>query len=151
MRQVYTSLRNENVDRVVELLNAHEIETTVSNRSSYKGADWKKFSYSQRPDVASWPQVWVVNANDQTRARELLREAGIEPPTRYGDEIPTLREETARPYGPARHRSVASRARMAALTVVGVASILLALKSCSMYGDQPEPPKKREVIPVSVQ
>jgi hypothetical protein len=40
---------------------------------------------------------------------------------------------------------------MAALTVVGVASILLALKSCSMYGDQPEPPKKREVIPVSVQ
>ncbi|HJU39913.1 MAG TPA: hypothetical protein VJ724_10100, partial [Tahibacter sp.] len=66
MRQVYTSLRNENIDRVVELLNTHAIETTVSNRSSYKGADWKKFSYSQRPDVASWPQVWVVNANDQT-------------------------------------------------------------------------------------
>ena len=151
MRQVYTSLRNENVDRVVELLNSHGIETTVVNRSSYKGADWKKFSYSQRPDVASWPQVWVVNANDQTRARELLREAGIEPPTRYGDEIPTLREETARPYGPARHRSVASRARLAALAIVAVASVMLALKSCAMFGDPAKPQPKREVIPVKVQ
>lgn len=151
MRQVYTSLRHENIDRVVELLTGHDIETTVTNRSSYKGADWKKFSYSQRPDVSTWPQVWVVNANDQTRARELLREAGIEPPTRYGDEIPTLREEETRPYGPARHRAVASRARIAALAVVGVASLLLALKSCGMMADTQKPdPPKREVIPVKV-
>lgn len=160
MRHVYTSLRNENVDRVVELLNSHDIETTVVNRSSYNSADWKKFSYTQRPDVSTWPQVWVVNSNDQTRARELLREAGIEPPTRYADEIPTLREEQSRPYGPARHRSVANRARMAALAVVGVASVMLAIKSCSIGGvdprqqQKPQPQKQqqqREVVPVTVQ
>ena len=66
MRQIYTSLRQENIDRVIALMTEHGIETTVTNRSSYKGGDWKRFSSSNRPDARTWPQVWVVNANDQT-------------------------------------------------------------------------------------
>ncbi|UXI69908.1 DUF2007 domain-containing protein [Tahibacter amnicola] len=144
MRQIYTSLRHENIDRVVALLTEHGIETSVTNRSSYKGSDWKRFSYSQRPDHSTWPQVWVVNSNDQTRARELLREAGIEPPTRYSEELAAERNVPL--TGPARHRAVASRMRIGALALVAVASILLGVRSCSV-GKQAEPPKP-QVIPV---
>lgn len=146
MRQIYTSLRHENIDRVTALMDEHGIETTVTNRSNYKGGDWKRFSYSNRPDASSWPQVWVVNANDQTRARELLREAGIEPPVRYADELAAAVREPL--SGPARHRAVASRMRMVALCLVGVASVLLSIRSCSTV-KAPEEKPRNQVIPVT--
>lgn len=144
MRQIYTSLRQENIDRVIALMTEHGIETTVSNRTSYKGGEWKRFSYSNRPDASTWPQVWVVNANDQTRARELLREAGIEPPVRYAEELAASREPLS---GQARHRAVAGRMRMVALSLVAVASVLLSIRSCSTT-KQAEP-QKPQVIPVT--
>ena len=143
MRQIYTSLRQENVDRVIALMTEHGIETTTSNRSSYKGGEWKRFSYTNRPDASTWPQVWVVHSNDQTRARELLREAGIEPPVRYAEELAASREPLS---GQARHRAVAGRMRMVALSLVAVATVLLSIRSCGT-AKQVEPPK-RQVIPV---
>lgn len=142
MRQIYTSLRQDNIDRVIALMGEHGIETTVSNRSSYKGGDWKRFSYSNKPDASTWPQVWVVNANDQTRARELLRTAGIEPPVRYAEELAASRAPLT---GQARHRAVAGRMRMIALSLVAVATVLLSLRSCGV-ARQTEPPP--QVIPV---
>lgn len=144
MRQIYTSLRQENIDRVVALMTEHGIETTLSNRSSYKGGDWKRFSYSNRPDASTWPQVWVVNANDQTRARELLREAGIEPPVRYAEELAASREPLS---GQARHRAVAGRMRRVALSLVAIAAVLLSIRSCGTT--QPVEPQKRQVIPIT--
>ncbi|MEO8673650.1 MAG: hypothetical protein ABI411_20240 [Tahibacter sp.] len=134
MRQIYTSPRHENVDRVVQLLNEHGIETTLTNRRAYHGSDWKRFSYSQRSDESAWPQVWIVNADDQTRAREVLREIGIEPATRYADEFPSesRKKPELPPVGPERHRAVASRMRLAILGLVVVAAILLAIKTFSM-------------------
>lgn len=143
MRQIYTSLRQENIDRVIALMTEHGIDTTVSNRSSYKGGEWKRFSYTNRPDASTWPQVWVVNANDQTRARALLREAGIEPPVRYAEELAASREPLT---GPARHRAVAGRMRMVALSLVAVAAVLLSLHSCDT-AKQVEP-QKPQIIPV---
>lgn len=145
MRQIYTSLRQENIDRVVALMNEHGIGTSVTNRSNYKGGDWKRFSYTNRPDASSWPQVWVVNANDQTRARELLREAGIEPPVRYAEELAASREPLS---GQARHRAVAGRMRMVTLCLVGVAVMLLSIRSCSTFKAQEETPKP-QVIPIT--
>jgi hypothetical protein len=145
MRQIYTSLRQENIDRVIALMTEHGIDTTVSNRTSYKGGEWKRFSYTNRPDASTWPQVWVVNANDQTRARELLREAGIEPPVRYAEELAASREPLT---GQARHRAVAGRMRMVALSLVAVAAVLLSIRSCGTT-KTPEPPQKRQVIPVT--
>lgn len=145
MRQIYTSLRVENIERVTALMDEHGIETSVTNRSNYKGSDWKRFSYTNRPDASTWPQVWVVNANDQTRARELLREVGIEPPVRYADELAAATREPL--SGPPRHRAVASRMRMIALGLVGVAAVLLSLRSCNS-AKQPEPPQ-RQVIPIT--
>lgn len=143
MRQIYTSLRQENIDRVIALMTEHGIDTTLSNRSSYKGGDWKRFSYSNRPDASTWPQVWVVNANDQTRARELLREAGIEPPVRYAEELAASREPLT---GQARHRAIAGRMRRVALILVALVAMLLSIRSCST-ARQAEP-QKPQVIPV---
>jgi hypothetical protein len=144
MRQIYTSLRQENIDRVIALMTEHGIDTTVSNRTSYKGGEWKRFSYTNRPDASTWPQVWVVNANDQTRARELLREAGIEPPVRYAEELAASREPLT---GQARHRAVAGRMRMVALSLVAVAAVLLSIRSCGTT--QQVEPQKRQVIPIT--
>ena len=97
MRQIYTSARNENVDRVVALLREAGIETSVTNRSNYKGHDFKGPSYSAKSDRESWAQVWVVHSEDQARARALLREIGIEPPTRFAEELEASRSKERTP------------------------------------------------------
>lgn len=97
MRQIYTSPRHENVDRVIALLNEAGIETTVTNRRSYQGHDYMGPSYSTKADSSSWPQVWVVHAEDQTRARALLREIGVEPATRFVEEVAQSREKETTP------------------------------------------------------
>src|SRR5450830_1507895 len=91
MRQIYTSPRMENIDRVVALMAEHGIETTIGNRQTYQRADWKRFSYTERGDRDSWPQVSVVRSEDQTRARQVLRDAGVEPATRFADELAAAR------------------------------------------------------------
>ncbi len=131
MRQIYTSPRQVNIDRVVVLLADHGIATTVTNRRAWQGHDWKGHSYSQREGSERWPQVWVVDANDQTAARELLREAGIEPATRYADELALERRDRSA-GSPARHTSIASRARLAALAIVGIAALVLAMRGCGL-------------------
>ena len=78
MRQIYTSQRQENIDRVVALMNEHAIEARVTNRSNWNRPSYQRFSYSERTDDReAWPQVWIVRADDYTRARELLRSIGI--------------------------------------------------------------------------
>ncbi|MBS0583400.1 MAG: DUF2007 domain-containing protein [Proteobacteria bacterium] len=97
MRQIYTSARNENVDRVVVLLREAGIETSVTNRSNYKGHDYRGPSYSAKSGRDDWAQVWVVHSQDQARARALLREIGIEPPTRYAEELEASRSKERTP------------------------------------------------------
>jgi len=87
MRQIYTSPRVENVDRVVALLGEAGIQTSVTNRRSYAGHDYKRPSYATPSERDSWPQVWIVKAEDQPKARALLREIGIEPATRFAAEL----------------------------------------------------------------
>jgi hypothetical protein len=95
MRQIYTSPRQENIDIVVALMAEHGIEATVANRSNYNRPTWQRFSYSQRrDDRGSWPQVWITRADDYTKARTLLREIGIEPVVRHGEELAAARNPT---------------------------------------------------------
>lgn len=122
MRQLYTSPRIENVNRVVALLNEQGIETSVTNRCVYHTRDWKRFSYTERSERDAWPQVWVVRAEDQTRARALLREIGLEPATRFADELAAARgiADTIQ------HRSVSMRWRLVLLALIaGVALLIL--------------------------
>jgi len=87
MRQIYTSPRVENVERVVAMLAEAGIETSVTNRRSWSGHDYKRPSYSTKQNVDAWPQVWIVKAEDQPRARALMREAGIAPAVRHAQEL----------------------------------------------------------------
>jgi|SRR5690606_36575533 len=84
MRQIFTSPRLETVEGVARLLNEQGIETWISEGRSYKGARPRRFSYR---DAGREPQpaVWIVRAEDQARARELLREAGLIDTTRPVD------------------------------------------------------------------
>jgi hypothetical protein len=123
MRQIYTSPRMENIERVVALMAERGIQTSISNRRAYQGADWKKFSYTAKADRDSWPQVSVVRSEDQTRARQILREAGLEPAIRFADEL-----AAARGAGDtAGHRRLSSRIKLVVLALIGGIAVLIAL------------------------
>lgn len=77
MRQIYTSPRLENIERMVALLAEHGIETRVTDKPVYRRPSYDRPSFRDH-DLQAWPKVWVVDANDLPRARELLRRLGIE-------------------------------------------------------------------------
>ncbi|MDQ3040487.1 MAG: hypothetical protein M3R16_11910 [Pseudomonadota bacterium] len=88
MRQMFSSPRLENVERVAQLLNEAGIATKITNGRSYKGSHRGGFSY--RDDERSGPQpaVWVLVSEDQPRAREILRDAGLLDTTRAAQASP---------------------------------------------------------------
>lgn len=131
MRQIYTSARNENVDRVVALLRDAGIETTVTNRRNYQGHDYRGPSYTGKIDSSTWPQVWVVHSADQTRARALLREVGVEPATRFAEEVAQAREKEASPQR--RRLSFAWGARTILLLVIILVLALNALGVIKLF------------------
>lgn len=77
MRQIFTSPRIENVERVAQLLREHGIETRITNGRSYRGGHRMAFSYREDAGKDAPPAVWVVKSEDQPQARQLLREIGL--------------------------------------------------------------------------
>ncbi len=123
MRQIYTSPRLENIERVVALMAQNGIQTTIGNRRAYQRDGWKRFSYTERNDSESWPQISVVRSEDQTKARQVLRNAGLEPATRFADELAASRTvgDTVA------HRRASTRVKLVVIAlVVGVAMLILA-------------------------
>lgn len=84
MRSVFSSPRLENVEAVAKMLEDAGIEVKVSNDRSYKGNRRQPFSYREPPDTENIPQVWVIKAEDQHKARAMLREQGLIETTRHG-------------------------------------------------------------------
>jgi F0F1-type ATP synthase assembly protein I len=71
--------------------------------------------------------VWIVKAEDQPRAREILRDIGIAPATRFADELAQARE----PRAPARtHMSMAAKLRIA---LIGAILVLILLRYLGIY------------------
>ncbi|WP_424681790.1 hypothetical protein [Frateuria sp. YIM B11624] len=125
MRPLYTSPRQENIDRVVALLAEHGIETTITGRSNWNRPSYQRFSYSQRNENReSWPQVWVNRADDYTQARALMRGIGIEPLVRHGEELALARNPTPE----MRRASVATRVRRIVLLALAAAFLILMLR-----------------------
>lgn len=128
MRQIYTSPRAQNVDRVVELLNKAGIETTLTNRVGWKGGQWKRFSYNSGGNESdSWQQVWVVNSNDQTQARQILRDVGLEPAVRFADELAMSRS------GSDIERARAAASRRFKLIVLALVTGVIVMIGLSMF------------------
>lgn len=123
MRPIYTSPRMANIERVVALLAGHDIQTSIGNRRAYLGSDWKRFSYTARNDRDDWPQVLVARAADLPLARKLLREAGLEPATRFADDL-----AAARGVGdPKNHSRASMRVKLVVLALIAGVAVLIAL------------------------
>ena len=122
MRSVFTSPRLENVEAVAKLLADAGIEVRVSQDRSYKGNRRRPFSFrdSANANVEDNPQVWVIKAEDQPRARAMLRDAGLINSTRPDINL----SHTFLP--PSRTQTVAPGRDRRAMLVMRVRLILLA-------------------------
>ena len=90
MRQIYTSPRNANIERVVTLMTENGIA-------------------------------------DQTRARQVLRDAGLEPATRFADEL-----AAARSVGDTgRHKRASTRVKLIVFALIAGVIALIALTQIS--------------------
>jgi hypothetical protein len=121
MRQVFTSPRLENAERVAQLLRDAGIEVKLQHGRSYKGALRGDFSYRDQARTEPQPAVWVVQSEDQPKARALLREHGLLDSTRSdtGYRLPAFRsEEPAERDDPGRKR--AFRLKLGLLLVIAI-------------------------------
>ncbi|MFN3965866.1 MAG: pathogenicity-like protein [Silanimonas lenta] len=88
MREVYRSLRVEQVEGAARLLGEAGIETSIQNGRSYKGARRRQFSYRDDPESAKAAVLYVVHNSDLPEARRLLREAGLMAPGQRESYLP---------------------------------------------------------------
>lgn len=81
MRQVFSSPRLSNVEAVAELLEGAGIAIKITNGRSYRGNFDRGISYRGGGEDGH-AAVWVTRSEDQPRARQMLREAGLLDSTR---------------------------------------------------------------------
>ncbi|MCZ8166158.1 hypothetical protein [Silanimonas sp.] len=111
MREVYRSLRVEQVEGAATLLNGAGIETSIQNGRSYKGGRRRNFSFRETPDSAKAAVLYVTHNGDLPEARRLLREAGLMDPGQRESYLPQelqfqQREEKKGRIDPRRLRTV---------------------------------------------
>lgn len=125
MRQVFTSPRLENVEGIAKLLRDEGIEVRITHGRSYKGAIRGNFNYRDSARKGPQPAVWVVKSEDQPRAREMLRNAGLLESTRTpGTEsflAPSVHEAGDRTATPQQR---AFRIKIALLIGISIALVL---------------------------
>jgi hypothetical protein len=127
MRQVFTSLRVETVEGVAKLLEEAGIEVYLANGRSYHSKRGGQFSYAEPMKLKQQPSVWVRRAEDQPRAREILRAAGLLATTRPTQGEPLVfagNESVDEP----RKRPLAWRIRIALLIAIAIAALVTVLK-----------------------
>ncbi len=129
MRQIFSSQRVETVEGVAELLRSHDIQVKVTNGRSYKTRRRGQFSYTDLGNAGAYPAVWVVRADDQPRAREILRDARLLDTTRR--DHPTAefafrdRDDVQESAG---GRGWAWRIRIALLVVIAGVALVIGLR-----------------------
>lgn len=141
MRQIFTSQRLENAEGVAKLLNESGIETYLSDGRSYKGNRRGTFSYQQSGRGHAQPGVWIVKADDVTRARQLLIDAGLIESTRPDSYLPKAPESKTATNAPLAR---AHRLRLAVLMVLVLAVIATMVRAC---GGKP-PVDDGHIVPV---
>ncbi|MEE7548024.1 DUF2007 domain-containing protein, partial [Xanthomonas sp. Kuri4-1] len=82
MRKIFSSQRVETAEGVARLLGDAGIEVRLTNGRSYRSKRSGQFSYMEPGHAQDHPSVWIVHANDQPRARELMRDARLLDTTR---------------------------------------------------------------------
>jgi len=154
MRQVFSSQRVETVEGVAELLRSHDIEVRVTDGRTYHSRRSGQFSYLDEGKGQRFPTVWVVRADDQPRARDILRDARLLDTTRR--DHPTaefaFRDAPTATTG----RSWAWRIRIALLVVIAAVALFIALGHRSAQqpaspapvpAPQAQPPQQQPAAP----
>lgn len=147
MRQVFTSLRIETVEGVARLLEEAGIETYIANGRSYHSKRGSQFSYTEPMTVKQQPSVWVQKAEDQPRARELLRAAGLLASTRPGQGDPLTFAPVAEEGG--KRRSWAWRIRVALMIGVALAAVVTVMRHRSAQ-ETPPPAQEEEEVRIRI-
>lgn len=125
MRKIFSSQRVENAEGVAEILRDAGIEVRVTNGRSYHSKRRGQFSYTDKVNNENLPSVWVVHANDQPRAREILRDKRLLDTTRRDHPTAEYAFREA-PADAGNGRSWAWRIRIALLVVIaGVALVIM--------------------------
>ena len=137
MRQVYTSLRVETVEGVAKLLKDAGIEVHIANGRSYHSKRGGQFSYAEPMQPKQQPSLWVKRAEDQPRAREILREAGLIASSRQGQPPALLFATPAAET--AGKRPLAWKIRIALLVAIAVAAMVTIVRQRSMPPPLPVP------------
>jgi hypothetical protein len=129
MRQVFTSVRLENVESVEKLLNEAGIETRISQGRSWKGVSRREFSYTAKNhDASQQPALWVIKPDDFKQAREILHEAGLLEATRDASFLPEhLQFDRPASAGPLARMSKIRMLLLLIIVVVGGALMLRTL------------------------
>lgn len=139
MRQIFTSQRVETVEGVAELLEKNGIDTYISNGRSYQGRRGSQFSYSDPVGKQNQPTVWVRHADDQPKARAILREQGLLGSTRPGQS--RLLEFSEPDDAPGNKRRWATRIRLVLLALIVAAAAFTFLRHRSLReATQPSAP-----------
>lgn len=146
MRQIYSSQRLENVDKVEVLMHEAGVETYVSGRDKLRRDRRRRFSYTERGQQGEWPAVWVVNADDLPKAREIMRDAGLMGSTRpeFGaNRLPPPRVQPA--------ETMASRVRRGLLVLVVVTAVLMGMWAAITSPERQRPVRAPAPTPAPLQ
>ncbi|MGB3394135.1 MAG: DUF2007 domain-containing protein [Stenotrophomonas sp.] len=157
MRKIFSSQRVENAESVAQMLRDAGIEVRVTNGRSYHSKRRGQFSYLDQKDEAKLPTVWVVRADDQTRARQILRDARLLDTTRRDHPVAEYAFREAPAQG--NNRGWAWRIRIALLVVIAALVLVMVLRHRATptppvtpaQQAQPQTPQDEEEIRVRIQ
>lgn len=126
MRQVFTSPRLPNVEAVATLLEEAGIATKITNGRSYRGKFDRGISYRDSGNTDHQAAVWVVHSEDQPRAREMLRAAGLLDSTRPDQQRDSFLPEHLRVGGTqsVAHTRWLSPGRLKVLLLIAIALVM---------------------------
>jgi hypothetical protein len=138
MRQIFNSQRVETVEGVAKLLRDAGIEVRITNGRSYHSKRGSQFSYLDTSKATTHPTLWVVHANDQPRAREILRDARLLETTRR--DHPTAQFAFRDQVGEvAPRRNWAWRIRIGLLLVIAAVAMVVVMRHRSAPPAAPAP------------
>ncbi|HHW4681448.1 MAG TPA: pathogenicity [Xylella taiwanensis] len=157
---MFNSQRMETVEGVATLLNEAGIQVRISNHRSYHSKRSGQFSYLDRNRQEQHPTVWIVHANDQPRAREILRKVGLLDTTRRN--LSDAKDALASPINTIAPRLVhwTWRIRLTLLLVIGAIAVMITLHHSSnpiatpptpIPTQQPAKPQHEEPVRVQIQ
>lgn len=135
MRQIFRSPRLENVEQMATLLRDAGIAIRVTGDEGWKRATKRDFSYTDRRSDYVWPALWVVEAEDFPKARQVLREHGLLEITKSESSsfLPTANEPQSLGASFVPPERAASRWRNRLLALVGAVLILIGMKLAGVF------------------